>query len=50
MIGLNVENVTISGKKFLMKENSEKKSILIIDDKIAIAKIQDNICVSFRWI
>ena len=39
MIGLNVENVTISGKKFLMKENSEKKSILIIDDKIAIAKI-----------
>jgi DNA-binding response OmpR family regulator len=39
MIGLNVDKATISGKKFLMKENSEKKNILIIDDKAAIAKI-----------
>lgn len=39
MIGLNVDIATTSGKKFLTKERLEKKHILIIDDKIAIAKI-----------
>jgi DNA-binding response OmpR family regulator len=39
MIGLNLDKATISGKKLLMKESSEKKNILIIDDKAAIAKI-----------
>lgn len=39
MIGFNVDIATTSGKKFSTKELFEKKTILIIDDKIAIAKI-----------